>query len=668
MRILKTLALGLLMAAASLGQVGFSTEWIDANADPCVDFYQYACGVWMKKNPIPGDQARWGQFNALNERNQMTLRKILEENSGSKPGRTKVQQQVGDYYAACMDEESIERKGLDPLKPELGRIDAIKSKQDLPAAIARLHRISINALFGFGPMPDFKNSTVHIADIDQSGLGLPERDYYFREDGKSREIREKYVAHVQRMFELAGQPGATAAANAKTVMRIETTLAKGSMEIEKRRNPNNVWHKMSVADLEDLAPSFGWKSYFKKLGGPDFTAVNVSVPEFAKAVDTIVAGEPIEDIKTYLKWHVLTHSAALLPKAFAEEDFNFYRKTLSGAKEMRPRWKRCVARTDAELGEALGQAYVETAFPPESKQRMLELVTALEKALAADIESLPWMTRATKEKAHEKLASIKNKIGYPDKWRDYSSLKVVRNDALGNFFRAQEHDADYQLVKIGGPVDPKEWHMTPPTVNAYYHPLENTINFPAGILQPPFFDAKLDDAVNFGAIGAVIGHEMTHGFDDQGRQFAANGNLEDWWTKDDAANFEAKAQCFIDQYGSYVAVDDVRLNGKLTLGENVADNGGLRIAFMALMDALDEADRKKRIEGFTPEQRFFLGWAQVWCSNSTDDLKRLQTQTDPHALGEFRVNGVVSNMPEFRQAYGCTAVQPMVRQNACRVW
>jgi endothelin-converting enzyme/putative endopeptidase len=378
--------------------------------------------------------------------------------------------------------------------------------------------------------------------------------------------------------------------------------------------------------------------------------------------------EEIADIKTYLTWHLLTNSAPLLPAAFAEEDFNFYRKTLSGAKEMRPRWKRCVARTDRDLGDPLGQAYVAEAFPPSSKARMLELVDALEKALGKDIDSLPWMTNATKEKAHEKLAAFKAKIGYADKWRDFSFLEIKQGEALANFFRAQEHNSDYHLAKIGEPVDPNEWHMTPPTVNAYYHPLENTINFPAGILQPPFFDATIDDAINYGAIGAVIGHEMTHGFDDQGRRFAANGNLEDWWTEDDAANFEAKAKCFIDQYGAYVAVDDVKMNGKLTLGENVADNGGLRVAFMALMDTLDEAARKKKIDGFTPEQRFFLGWAQVWCSNSTDDIKRMQAQTDPHTLPEFRVNGVVSNSPEFRKAYGCTEQQPMVRKNACQVW
>jgi putative endopeptidase len=667
MRIWNCIAAVLLLATSVMGQDGFSTAWIDKSADACTSFYQYACGTWMEKNPIPSDQSRWGTFNVLHERNQTTLREILDSNTDPSADRSQIEQQIGDYYGSCMDEEAIEKKGLAPLKPVLDRISAVKSVKDLPAVMANLHRININALFGFGPMPDLNNSSVFIADVDQSGLGLPERDYYFRDDDKAKEQREKYVAHVQRMFELFGESPRKAAADAIVVMRIETALARGSMEIVKRRDPNNVWHKMPVADLVEMAPNFEWNAYFTDLGAPEFTELNVSVPDFMKTVNTVLAEESIDNLKIYLTWHALTNSAALLPQALAEEDFNFYRKTLSGAKEMRPRWKRCVTRADRELGEALGQAYVEKAFPPESKKRMLELVAALEKALADDIDALPWMTKATKDKAREKLDAIKNKIGYPDEWRDYSGLKVVRGDALGNFFRAHEHESDFQLAKIGGKVDPNEWHMTPPTVNAYYHPMENTINFPAGILQPPFFDATLDDAVNFGAIGAVIGHEMTHGFDDSGRRFAANGNLEDWWTADDAANFEAKAKCFIDQYSSYVAVDDVKLNGNLTLGENVADNGGLNIAFMALMDSL-EGMEKEKIDGYSPAQRFFLGWAQVWCTNYEDEAQRLQAQTDPHSTAEHRVNGVVSNMPQFREAFGCTEGQPMVRESSCKVW
>jgi len=638
------------------------------SADPCIDFYQYACGEWVKKNPIPPDQARWGRFQELAERNRKILREILEKAAAASAERSQIEQQIGDYYAACMDEEAIEKKGLGPLEPELERIRQVSSKAELPELVAHLHRLGVNAFFRFGPMPSFEDSDWHIADVDQGGLGLPERDYYFREDEKSKEQREAYVKHVARMFELLGERAETAAKKAAAVMRIETALAKGSLEVTKRRDPKNVWHKKTVAELEKLGPRFDWKAYFRAVGAPEFEELNVDTPPFIEAMNALLERESLEDIQTYLTWQLVRRAAPLLPKAFVQENFNFYRKTLAGAKEMRPRWKRCVSMVDRDLGEALGRAYVAKAFPPESKQRMLKLVAALEKALEEDIKSVPWMTEATKKKALEKLHAIRNKIGYPDKWRDYSKLRIVAGDALGNFFRAQIHEFDYELAKIGKRVDPNEWHMTPPTVNAYYHPLENNINFPAGILQPPFFDPKLDDAPNYGAIGGVIGHELTHGFDDMGRKFAANGNLEDWWTPEDARAFEEKAQCFVEQYSAYTAVDDVKLNGKLTLGENVADNGGLRLALMALRDVLTEEERGRKIDGFTPQQRLFLGWAQVWCSNATDEAKRLQAQTDPHSLGRYRVNGVVSNMPEFQEAFQCKPSQPMVRQNRCRVW
>ncbi len=668
MRVTKLFLAGFLAAASLSAQEGFSTAWIDSSVDPCVDFYQYACGEWVKKNPIPPDQARWGRFQELAERNRKILREILEKAAAGGADRSRIEQQIGDYYAACMDEEGIEQKGIAPLEPELERIRTVSSKAELPKLIAHLHRLGVNAFFRFGPMPSFEDSEWHIADGDQGGLGLPERDYYFREDAKSKEQREAYVKHVTRMFELLGEPAPAAAAKADTVMRIETALAKGSLEVTKRRDPKNVWHKKKVAELGKLAPAFAWKTYFRAVGAPAFEEVNVDTPGFLEAMDRVLERESLADIQTYLTWSLLRRAAPLLPKAFVEENFNFYRKTLAGAKQMRPRWKRCVSMVDRDLGEALGQAYVAKAFPPESKQRMLKLVAALEKALEQDIKSVPWMTEATKKKALEKLHAIRNKIGYPEKWRDYSKLRIVAGDALGNFFRAQVHEFEYQLAKIGKRVDPNEWQMTPPTVNAYYHPLENNINFPAGILQPPFFDPKLDDAPNYGAIGGVIGHELTHGFDDMGRKFAANGNLEDWWTPEDAAAFEKRAQCFVEQYSAYTAVDGVKLNGKLTLGENVADNGGLRLALMALRDVLAEGNGQKRIGGFTPEQRLFLGWAQVWCSNATDESKRLQAQTDPHSLGRYRVNGVVSNMPEFQQAFQCKPGQPMAPEKRCRVW
>ena len=668
MRITKCLLTGLLAAAGLSAQEGFSTAWIDASADPCVDFYQYACGEWVKKNPIPPDQARWTRFQELAERNREILRKILEKAAAAGAERSQIEQQIGDYYAACMDEEAIEKKGLAPLEPELERIRSVSSKAGLPELVARLHRGGANVFFRFGPMPSFEDSEWHIADVDQGGLGLPERDYYFREDAKSKELREAYVKHVARMFELLGDEADAAEGRARTVMRIETALAKGSLDVTSRRDPKNIWHKKTVAELAKLGPSFDWKAYFRAVGAPQFEEVNVDTPEFIEAMDRVLRDESLADIKTYLTWQLLRRAAPLLPKAFVEENFNFYRKTLAGAKQMRPRWKRCVAMVDRDLGEALGQAYVAEAFPPESKQRMLKLVAALEKALEEDIKSLPWMTGKTKEKALEKLHAIRNKIGYPDKWRDYSKLRIADSDALGNYFRAQAHELAYQLAKIGKRVDPNEWHMTPPTVNAYYHPLENNINFPAGILQPPFFDPKLDDAPNYGAIGGVIGHELTHGFDDMGRKFDAEGNLKDWWTPEDAAAFEKRAQCFVEQYSAYTAVDGVKVNGKLTLGENVADNGGLRLALMALQDVLSADEKKRKIEGYTPEQRLFLGWAQVWCSNATDEAKRLRAQTDPHAPGRYRVNGVVSNMPEFWEAFQCKAPQPMVREKPCRVW
>lgn len=651
---------------AAHAQVSFDVTAIDKSVDPCNDFFQYACGNWLAKNPIPADQSAWGRFNELNERNQRTLRDILETAS-AKPNRSALEQKIGDYFQSCMDEKAIEGHGIEPLQPMLKRIAALRNKNELTAELVRLHNRSIDAVFGFSSGQDFIDASKVIVHVDQGGIGLPERDYYFKEDPKSVELRKKYVAHVAKMFELMGHKPETAAAEAQTVMRIETALAKGSLDVTSRRDTYKLNHPMPVKQLAELTPSIDWKTYLTGVGAP-VDSLNVAVPDFFKGLEQQIKEVSLDDWKTYLSWHVVHSNAPLLPTAFVNENFDFYGKTLTGAKELRPRWKRCVQFTDGDLGEALGQKYVELTFGKEGKERTLAMVKAIEGALAKDIQSLDWMTPETKKRAMEKLHAIANKIGYPEKWRDYSALEIRKGDAIGNSLRANEFEFKRQVAKIGKPVDKSEWFMTPPTVNAYYDPQNNNINFPAGILQPPFYDNKIDDAVNFGAVGAVIGHELTHGFDDQGSQFDAAGNLKNWWTEKDQKEFEKRTGCLSEQYGSYVAVDDLKLNGKLTLGENTADNGGLRIALMALMDTAGPKSKTK-IDGYTPQQRFFLGWGQVWCTNMTDQVTRLRTQTDPHSPGKYRVNGTVSNMPEFQSAFGCKEGQPMVRGgNACRVW
>ncbi|HYZ85454.1 MAG TPA: M13 family metallopeptidase [Bryobacteraceae bacterium] len=633
---------------------------------PCTDFYQYACGNWLASNPTPADQPSYGRFAELADRNRRTLKDILETSS-AKTERTPVEQKIGDYYAACMDEKTIDAKGIAPVKSEWARIDDVKSKAGLVDTIAHLQEIGANVFFTSGADEDFKDSSKIIAQFDQGGMSLPEREYYFRTDPKSEDLRKKFVAHVARMFELAGVPKDKAAANAATVIRIETELAKGALDRVSRRDPSKVYHVMTITQLDELSPEFSYKRYFELVGAPNFEKLNVGVPEFAKQMSKTIESNSLDDIKTYLKWQYLNSAAPVLPEPFVNENFNFFRRDLLGAKQIRPRWTRCVIATDSALGEALGQKYVEMTFGAEGKQRTLDLVKNLVAAMSTDIEKIDWMTPTTKKRALEKLHAIANKIGYPDKWRDYTTLKVEPKDALGNAERASEFEFKRQLNRIGKPKDPNEWGMTPPTVNAYYHPLQNNINFPAGILQPPFFETSMDDAVNYGGIGAVIGHELTHGFDDQGRQFDAHGNLKDWWTEEDAREFSKRTECFVNQYGSYVADGDVKQNGKLTLGENVADNGGLRLAHMALMKALANKPAQKK-DGFTPEQRFFLGFAQIWCTNATPQFQRMQAQTDPHSLPKYRVNGTVSNMPEFQKAFSCTQGQPMVREPACRVW
>ena len=646
----------------------FDVNAMDKSVDPCVDFYQYSCRTWMKNNPIPPDKALWGRFSELFERNLYILRDILTQASAT---QTPTETQVRTFYASCMDESTIEKKGATPLKPELERIDAVKTKTDLIKQVAYLHRNSTPALFAFYPQPDLHDSSKTIAWLDQGGLTLPDRDYYLKDDAKSVETRQKYVEHVQKMFELAGDKPETAAAEAKTVLSIETGLAKASMDRTLRRDPKNRDHAMTVADIATAAPNFDLNVYFADNGSPKVTSLNVGNPEFFKQVNDQIAATSLDDWKTYLRWKVIDDYAPTLSKAFVDENFQFNGRYLSGQQEIEPRWKRCVKATDSNLGMALGQLYVDRTFGPEGKERTQKMVKAIEDAMQKDIGQLTWMSDTTKKKAYEKLNAIVNNIGYPDKWRDYSSIEIKADDYAGNSVRAGAFDVARLYKKIDQPTDRKDWTMTPPTVNAYYRPPMNDINFPAGILQPPFYGKMMDDAVNFGGIGVVIGHELTHGFDDQGRKYDAEGNFRDWWTPEDAKEFEQRADCTAKEYSSFVSVKDdkgeVKLNGKLTLGENTADNGGLKLAYMALMDTIGSTP-VKAIDGFTPQQRFFLSFAQIWCQNVTDQEARKRALTDPHSPGRWRVNGAAQNSAAFQEAFGCKAGQSMVSANACRVW
>jgi putative endopeptidase len=654
----------------------FDLSAIDKTADPCTDFYQYACGNWVKDNPVPADQTRWARsFSLLGENNRYLLWQELD--AASKNPKSPLQKKYGNYFAACMNTDLIESKGLAPVAPALTEIASFSDSKKLATLMGDLLATGSPApLFQFNVGQDEKDSSKQIAETGQAGLSLPDRDYYLSDAKRFQDIRTQYVAHLTKMFTLAGDSPETAATEAAAVLRIETALAKGSLSRTELREPENRYHIYTVQQLEGISPSFDWPVYWKAVKIGHFDTLNVSTPEFFKAMNTLIETEPAEAWKAYLRWHTLHASASNLPKAFFDENFAFFGKTLAGQKEPTPRWKECTALTDRALGEAVGQDWVKQNFPPAAKASMDKLVAALEKSLGDDIQTLDWMSDATKKAAEEKLSMIRNKIGYPEKWRDYSALKVDRNDLIGNLHREAVFARDYRLSKLGKPVDEKEWGMTPPTVNAYYDPSNNDINFPAGILQPPFFDFKIDPAVNFGGIGVVIGHEMTHGFDDEGSKYDGHGNLREWQTADDRKAFVERTDCEVAEYSGFDASpahDDLpaqKLNGKLTLGENTADNGGLRVAYLALLDTL-AAEHKSisdKTDGYTEAQRFFLGFGQVWCQNQTDKSARQSALTDPHSPGRWRTNGSVQNFEEFGKAFGCKKGQPMYPEHSCRVW
>jgi len=664
------------LPAAANDKGGFTPANLDRSIDPCVDFYQFACGTWRKNSPIPSDQPAWDSFTQVYVRNQQILRDILEKQSAEDPKRSPVERQIGDFYYACMDEKAINTKGIQALKPELDRTAAIKNRDQLIERMAYIQLLTgPSPVFNFSSSPDLHDASMVIADIDQGGIVMPDRDYYIKDDEKTKTVRQAYLTYLKKSLVLAGESEAQAAESAQTILNIETDLAKASMDRTVRRDPAVHDHKMSLNDAAALAPNLQLVKFFKYAGVPSFTSLNVENPEFFKQANGIFMKYPVDAWKTYLNWQMINFAAPWMSDPFVKARFE-YRQSLTGQKEIQARWKRCVDQTDTSLGEALGQSYVDQTFGVEGKQRMLKMVNSLEQSLDQDIASLPWMTDTTKKEAKIKLDAIRNKIGYPERWRDYSSIKISRDDFLGNYIRAAQFEAHRQTNKIGKPVDKTEWEMTPPTVNAYYSGQFNEIVFPAGILQPPFFTKELDDAVNFGGIGAVIGHELTHGFDDEGRKFDPKGNLRDWWTPVDAREFEKRAACISDEYSGFTAIDDLKLNGKLTLGENTADNGGARIALMALLSTLQQQAKAspsddpltRKIEGFTPEQRFFLGFATVWCENRSDEYSRFLVTVDPHSPGRWRTNGVLQNMPEFQKAFSCKAGQTMVSANACRVW
>jgi putative endopeptidase len=650
---------------------GLDTRLIDRSADPCVDFFQYACGRFELLYPIPSDRSGFGTGAMIAEYTESTVRAMLEKTATENANRSPNEQKIGDYYASCMDEAAIDAKELAPLKPELDRIAALQNKSELTDLLAHYQLIGVGAFLGYGEAQDFKDARKQIAVVDQGGLGLPERDYYLRTSETDEKLRKEYIQHITTMLKLMGEPEAKAGIDAQSIMKLETALAKNSMDVTSRRVPKNIYHLIPLVDFANLTPAIDWTRFLQQTGTPPVTEINVATPEFFKGLNALLESTDMDTIKTYLRWQfLLSVPGTTLPKALDQENFAFFGQKLTGQPMQRARWKRCVRATDNALGEAVGQVYVAEEFPPASKQATVQMVHDIEGAMDQEVDALDWMSAETKVRAKQKLHAVADKIGYPDHWRDYAKLEVIRGDAYGNAVRAAIFESRRQLAKIGKPVDRGEWGMSPATVDAYYNPSMNDINFPAGILQPPLYDKNATDAENYGHIGAIVGHELIHGFDDEGRQFDGDGNLSDWWAPEDEKKFEEKTDCEVKEYSSFTVVDDVKINGKLTLGENTADNGGLLLAYVAfLADAKRKnIDLTQKQDGYHPIQQFFIGFGQSWCGSARPESIRLQAQTDPHSYRRYRVNGVVQNMPEFGEAFGCKVGQPMMPQHVCHVW
>jgi len=656
--------------ADASAQHGFPLSNLDRSVSPCTNFFQFAVGGWLTKNPIPAAYSEWGIETVMSNENEDTLHAILDHAADDRSAvNGSSEEKIGDFYASCMNTAAIDAAGAKPLTPEFARIDAMRNLSDVETEAARLQGMGVNVLFRFFSQQDDKNSTQVIAGANQGGLGLPDRDYYTKTDAHSQELRTKYVQHVTRMFQLVGDSPEEAAAEAKTVMSIETKLAGASMTRVEQRDPNATYHKMSVAQFQSLTPDFSWPAYFREIGALPIDSVNVRQPKFFQALNETLKSTSLSDWKVYFRWHLIHSAASALSSKFVDENFDFFGKTLTGAKELQPRWKRCVQATDGELGFALGQEYVKEKFPPEAKAAALKMVHNILDALHDDIQTLDWMSPATKKAALYKLSKVTIKVGYPDKWRDYSAYHVERASYIENIIRGDEYEVHRNLNKIGKPVDRTEWGMTPPEVNAYYNSSMNEIVFPAGILQPPYFDAKVDDAINYGGVGAAIGHEITHGFDDEGSQYDADGNLKNWWTPEDRKKFTERAECVAKQFDSFVAVAGLHENGHLVLGESIADLGGLIIAYNAFHKT-QEADSNQKIDGFTPDQRFFLSYAQSWEEQTRPEEIRMRVNVDPHPQEIFRTNGPVSNIPAFAKTFDCHAGDLMARPavEACRIW